>query len=124
MRHARDVFHTLEVTPTLQDVMYLPQDLPFYLSSTARGSGFAVSYAFDTSEEGELERVTQAFVELCDTLHDAFGGRVYLVKNVRANRATIEKMYGQDLADFRAVKALFDPNDILRNGFYDRVLAA
>jgi FAD/FMN-containing dehydrogenase len=49
---------------------------------------------------------------------------VYLVKNVRANRATIEKMYGQDLADFRAVKALFDPNDILRNGFYDRVLAA
>ena len=123
MRHARDVFHTLKVTPTLQDVMYLPQDQRFYLSSTARASGFAVSYAFDTSEEDELDRVTEAFVGLSDTLHEEFGGRVYLVKNVRANRATIHEMYGQDLADFRAVKSKADPVGILRNGFFDRLLA-
>ena len=123
MLHASDVFQTLKVTPTLQDVMYLPQDRPFYLSSTARASGFAVSYAFDTSEEDELMRVTEAFVELSDTLHDEFGGRVYLVKNVRANRATIQEMYDKDLPDFRAVKDDADPEGILRNGFYDRLLA-
>jgi len=124
MRHARGVFHTHDVTPTLQDVMYLPQDLRFYLSSTSRAAGFAVSYAFDTSEEGELKRVTEAFVELSDTLlHKPYEGRVYLVKNVRANRATINAMYGDDLARFRSVKAEGDPDGILRNGFYDRVLA-
>jgi decaprenylphospho-beta-D-ribofuranose 2-oxidase len=125
MTYARDeVFSELDVAPTLQDVMYLPQDLPFYLSSTARQPGFAVSYAFDTSDREKLRRVTEAFVEMSDTLlAPPYESRVYLVKNVRAKRSTIAAMYGPDLTDFRAVKAEFDSNGILRNGFYDRLLA-
>jgi hypothetical protein len=125
MTYARDeVFSELDVAPTLQDVMYLPQDLPFYLSSTARQPGFAVSYAFDTSDREKLRRVTEAFVEMSDTLlAPPYESRVYLVKNVRAKRSTIAAMYDPDLTDFRAVKAEFDSNGILRNGFYDRLLA-
>jgi decaprenylphospho-beta-D-ribofuranose 2-oxidase len=121
--HARGVLNRLGVAPTLQDVLYLPQDMPFYLSATPEGPGWAVSYAFDTSHPDELEDVTHAFVRLARELDKTYGGRVYLVKNVRADRATIEAMYGPDLAAFRAVKDEFDPQGILRNGFFDRVLA-
>ena len=124
LRHACRVFRRLDVTPTLQDLLYLPQDLPFYLSATPKAPGFAVSYAFDTSDPQEIELVTQAFVELSDTLRRApYRGRVYLVKNVRANRATIKAMYGADLEGFLAVKGRHDPRSILRNGFFDRLLA-
>jgi decaprenylphospho-beta-D-ribofuranose 2-oxidase len=123
LRHARGVFQRLRVAPTLQDMLYLPQDLPFYLSATPKAPGFAVSYAFDTSDTAEIELVTEAFVELSDTLRRApYRGRVYLVKNVRASRATIKAMYA-DLEAFRAVKEKYDRKGILRNGFYDRLLA-
>jgi decaprenylphospho-beta-D-ribofuranose 2-oxidase len=122
LRHARGVFSQLDVTPTLQDVLYLPQDLPFYLAATPNAPGFAVSYAFDTSDPREIGLVTQAFVELSDTLRRApYRGRVYLVKNVRANPATIKAMYGADLDAFLAVKRRNDPKGILRNGFFERV---
>jgi hypothetical protein len=70
--------------PTLQDVLWLPRDLRFLMSATADLAGFAVSYAFETSDDEEIGRVKEAFSKLSHVLWNDYGGRVYLVKNVSA----------------------------------------
>jgi decaprenylphospho-beta-D-ribofuranose 2-oxidase len=106
--------------PTLADVLYLPRDLPFALSATVDTAGFAVSYAFETSRRRELERVSEAFGELADVLLRDYGGRVYLVKNVRASQGTLAAMYGKHAEAFFALKAELDPDGVLRNAFLER----
>ena len=71
-----------DLTPTLNDVLFVPGDRPFLLSASANLPGFAVSYAFETSSAARLERAKAAFTELADVLWEKFHGRVYLVKNV------------------------------------------
>jgi decaprenylphospho-beta-D-ribofuranose 2-oxidase len=111
-----------ELTPTIHDVLFLPQDspCPFLLSASADSAGFAVSYAFETSDEGDIERVKVAFSELADALWEKFGGRVYLVKNVCAEQATLAKMYGDNAIEFFRLKRELDPGGILRNDFLER----
>jgi decaprenylphospho-beta-D-ribofuranose 2-oxidase len=106
--------------PTLADVLYLPQDLPFALSATADSAGFAVSYAFETSRPRELERVSEAFAQLADVLQRDYAGRVYLVKNVRASPGTLAAMYGKHAEAFFALKAELDPDGVLCNAFLER----
>jgi decaprenylphospho-beta-D-ribofuranose 2-oxidase len=108
------------LTPTLHDVLFLPADEPFLLSSSAAGPGFAVSYAFETSRRSTLGKVTEAFNDLSDILWDQFGGRVHLVKNVFASRQTLGKMYGESGERFFALKRELDPAGILRNDFLER----
>jgi decaprenylphospho-beta-D-ribofuranose 2-oxidase len=108
------------LTPTLHDVLFLPQDLPFRLSASADGPGFAVSYAFETSNEDTLARAQQAFIEMADHLWNRFGGRVYLVKNVFARPATLQAMYGNHVREFVDLKRQLDPDGILRNDFLER----
>ena len=78
-----------KLTPTINDVLFLPKDspFPFLLSASADLAGFAVSYAFETSNEDDIERVKEAFSDLADVLWEKFGGRVYLVKNVCAKQS-------------------------------------
>jgi decaprenylphospho-beta-D-ribofuranose 2-oxidase len=108
------------LTPTLNDVLFLPKDLPFPLSASADLAGFAVSYAFETSNASTLERVKLAFVELADALGDRFQGRVYLVKNVFAKRERLAAMYGDPAVRFFHLKRELDPGGILRDPFLDR----
>jgi decaprenylphospho-beta-D-ribofuranose 2-oxidase len=109
-----------DLTPTLNDVLFLPRDLPFLLSASADLPGFAVSYAFETSNRRRLERVEAAFSELADALWEKFHGRVYLVKNVFAKQETLAKMYGDHAAEFVHLKRELDPGDLLRNDFLER----
>jgi decaprenylphospho-beta-D-ribofuranose 2-oxidase len=106
--------------PTLLDVLFLPGDEPFLLSSTAAGGGFAVSYAFETSRRSTLRRASEAFGDLADQLWERFGGRVHLVKNVIASRRTLAEMYGESAERFFALKRELDPAGILRNDFLER----
>jgi decaprenylphospho-beta-D-ribofuranose 2-oxidase len=106
--------------PTLQDVLFLPGDEPFLLSSTAAGAGFAVSYAFETSRRSKLRSASEAFSDLADLLWERFGGRVHLVKNVRASKRTLAEMYGESAERFFALKHELDPAGILRNDFLER----
>jgi decaprenylphospho-beta-D-ribofuranose 2-oxidase len=108
------------LTATLQDVLFLPKDLPFRLSASADLAGFAVSYAFETSNERTLERAKEAFSELADVLWEKFRGRVYLVKNVHARTSTLAAMYGDNAVQFFALKRELDPQGILRNAFLER----
>jgi decaprenylphospho-beta-D-ribofuranose 2-oxidase len=108
------------LTPTLHDVLFLPRDEPFVLSSSASGSGFAVSYAFETSRRSTLEGAKEAFSDLADLLWERFGGRVHLVKNVFASQRTLAEMYGEGAGRFFALKRELDPAGILRNDFLER----
>lgn len=109
-----------KLTPTLTDVLFLPKDLPFPLSASADLAGFAVSYAFETSDENTLERAKAAFSELADALWENFRGRVYLVKNVHAKQSTLAAMYGENAVEFFRLKRELDPRSILRNDFLER----
>jgi decaprenylphospho-beta-D-ribofuranose 2-oxidase len=108
------------LSPTLHDVLFLPADEPFLLSSTAAGPGFAVSYAFETSRRSTLRKAADAFRELSDVLWTQFGGRVHLVKNVFASKQTLAEMYGENLKRFFDLKGDLDPAGILRNDFLER----
>jgi decaprenylphospho-beta-D-ribofuranose 2-oxidase len=108
------------VRPTLLDVLFLPGDEPFLMSSTAAGAGFAVSYAFETARQSHLSGASAAFIELADLLWERFGGRVHLVKNVVASKETLAKMYGESAERFLALKRELDPAGILRNDFLER----
>ena len=110
------------LTPTLHDILFLPEDEPFVLSSTSSGAGFAVSYAFETSRRSTLEGAREAFVELSDMLWQRYGGRVHLVKNVCASKETLAQMYGDGAKRFFELKADLDPDWILRNDFLERTL--
>ncbi|MFL5823021.1 MAG: FAD-dependent oxidoreductase [Solirubrobacteraceae bacterium] len=107
------------LTPTITDVLYLPQDWTFCLSPNARRPGFAVSYAFETNDTDPVE---DAFRALADILWTDFHGHVSLVKNVRVNPATLHAMYGPQAGEFLTLKHRLDPSDLLRNKFFSRVL--
>ena len=106
--------------PTLHDVLYLPKDMPFPLSASADRAGYAVSYAFETSNSKTLARTQEAFSDLADALWEKFGGRVYLVKNVFAKQETLAKMYGEHATSFVTLKRELDPAGILRDDFLER----
>ncbi len=121
LARAHKVFHDRTLAPTLQDVLYLPQDMEFCLSPDARSPGFAVSYAFETSNKKTLSRAKEALAELADVLCDApFNGRVSLVKNVCVSPATLLRMYGTDAVEFCQLKQKLDPDGLLRNDFLQR----
>jgi decaprenylphospho-beta-D-ribofuranose 2-oxidase len=117
---AQKLLDDRDLSPTLQDVLFLPGDEPFLLSSTAGGPGFAASYAFETSRRSTLERVSEAFSDLADIAWEKFGGRVHLVKNVVASQRTLAEMYGDGAERFSELKRELDPAGILRNDFLER----
>ena len=118
---AKKLLDDRELSPTLSDVLYLPKDLPFALSATADEPGYAVSYAFETSRSGELDRVREAFQDLAEVLNgEPYNGRVYLVKNVCASEDTLIAMYGKNAKRFFELKAELDPGAILCNAFLER----
>jgi decaprenylphospho-beta-D-ribofuranose 2-oxidase len=120
LEHAEVVLRERGLTPTLQDVLFLPRDERFPMSMTAGMAGFAVTYAFETSNKRRLARAQEAFVVMADMLWDKFRGRVYLVKNVHASKKTLTEMYGANVAEFFAIKSELDPHGLLRNEFLER----
>jgi decaprenylphospho-beta-D-ribofuranose 2-oxidase len=119
---AAAVFERHGITPTFHDVLWLPHDPDFRLSSTPTTGGFAVSYAFDSNRGKRRDKATEAFKELAEAVHQR-EGRVYLVKNVYAETATLQAMYDTRLTEFRNLKRRLDPDDLLVNPFYDEKLA-
>ena len=79
-----------------------------------------MSYAFETSDRDELERIKTAFSEMAEVLGERFGGRVYLVKNVCAEQGTLAAMYGDNAVAFFRLKRELDPDGMLRNEFLER----
>lgn len=120
LEHAHARLLAEGVRPTLQDVLYLPADPRFLLSATAGLAGFAVTYAFETSDDARIARIRAVLTELSDTLWDKFGGRVYLVKNVAVRKDTLARMYGDNAVELFRLKRELDPGGVLRNEFLER----
>ncbi len=116
---AHDLFDQRKLTPTLQDVLFLPEDLSFCLSPNARSPGFAVSYAFETSNPAKITRVKRAFTDLADLLWNRFGGHVSMVKCVYVDPDTLQNMYRSGADEFFHLKRQLDPDCILRNQFLE-----
>jgi len=112
-------FQAAKVEATMMDVLFIPRDDNFLMSASNGMAGFAVSFAFETNSESRLATIVKCFEELSETCFAA-GGRVYLVKNVRARQATLIKMYGSRLKDFLALKGEVDPGRVLYNAFLQR----
>jgi hypothetical protein len=112
-------FQAAKVEATMMDVLFIPRDDNFLMSASNGMAGFAVSLAFETNSERRLATIVKSFEELSETCF-ASGGRVYLVKNVRARQTTLIKMYGDRLKDFLALKGEVDPGRVLFNSFLQR----
>jgi decaprenylphospho-beta-D-ribofuranose 2-oxidase len=111
------------VKPTLLDVLYVPRDDVFLLSASRAMSGFAVSFAFEVNDRRLIGRIEECFVDLAEACLEA-GGRVSLVKNVRARTPTLRAMFADALPAFLALKREVDPHGVLRNAFFDRHFGA
>ena len=124
LEHAHELLLERNLTPTMNDVLFLPRDFPFALSASYGLAGFAVSYAFETSNDRTIERAKDAFTDLSDHLWQQFGGRVHLVKNVCARRETLWAMYGDHADEFFHLKRELDPDGVLDNDFLERNFGA
>ena len=118
---SHELLRAHKVRPAFSDVLFVRDTKRFGLSSNAGMAGFAVSYAFETSNEKTLARVAEAFAALADKLtEERFDGRVYLVKNVYASQATLRAMYGDNAIGLLKLKRRLDPDCLLANDFFDR----
>jgi decaprenylphospho-beta-D-ribofuranose 2-oxidase len=121
METAQKRFRVDSLVPTLFDVLFIPRDDRFLLSASAGIDGFAVSFAFETNDERVLGLVRTALRDLADVC-GSLEGRVYLVKNVNADKATIATMYSKRLPEFKALKGLVDPERVLVNAYLEKVV--
>jgi decaprenylphospho-beta-D-ribofuranose 2-oxidase len=108
------------LVPTLLDIMFVPKDEGFLLSSSNHLSGYAITFAFDTSNTATLARARE-FLIWATRRCRAIGGRVSLVKNVCGDADDIAAMYGDNIDRFLDVKRRLDPAGLIRNEFFDRV---
>jgi decaprenylphospho-beta-D-ribofuranose 2-oxidase len=111
-----------EIPPTLLDILYLVSD-KFLLSANHGMDAFAVTLAFETSDQESVNRIRRALTELSSHARAA-GGRVHLVKNVHAHAGDLDAMYAHALPEFVRLKQLVDPDGLLRNEFLERVFPA
>lgn len=111
------------LVPTMFDIMFVPEDEGFLLSSSNQLSGYAITFAFDTSNKGTRARA-RVFLIWATKRCRAIGGRLSLVKNVCADAGDIAAMYGEHLDMFLALKQRLDPQGLIHNEFFERVFPA
>lgn len=117
---SNDLMRRRGVRPTFSDILFVNDARHFGLSANAGKAGFAVSYAFETSDEDRLRRIKRVLAELAEELVESYDGRVYLVKNVYATQQTLARMYEETVIDFLKIKKELDPDRLLENDFLDR----
>lgn len=105
----------------LVDVLHLPEDEPFLLSSSRGLSGFAVTLTFEGARDvATVDAMREVFIELGRETQ-RLGGRVHLTKNVFASAEAMRAMYGTGIAAMTGLKRRYDPNGLLGSEFVSRV---
>jgi FAD/FMN-containing dehydrogenase len=101
----------------LLDVLWLPEDEPFCLSSSRGLAGYAVTFSFEGPfSVPHLRKALEALSK--EVL--AIGGRTHLGKNVCADPEDLAAMYQSGLTDYAAVKDRVDPHGMLQSRFLRR----
>jgi len=104
------------------DVLHLPEDEPFALSSTRGQAGFAVTLTLDgTLRDADMYRVERLLGGL-SALALRLGGRVHLTKNVFASSDTVAAMYRDGLRELAELRKRYDPQGVLTSDFARRRL--
>jgi decaprenylphospho-beta-D-ribofuranose 2-oxidase len=118
---AQRLLDEVRLVPALIDILYVPADYEFSLSSSRALHSFAVTFTFERLSSLDFtaeDRILYQLSESCLALR----GRVHLVKHVITEPATIERMYEQGLRELRLVRARHGLVGKLENAFSARVL--
>ena len=123
MREAKTLLDAKKLTPTLIDVLYLPEESgdSFALSSSRKLPGYAVTLTFEKLWSTRFPKEEAALSEIAE-LCDRHRGRVHLVKNVCAPDGLVDAQYAEGIAKMDAVRRKTGARDRLYNGFLRRVL--
>ena len=114
--------HRARLHPLNIDFLYTPAD-KFLLSASRGLPAFVVTIAFAGKNQRELSpAVADVLMELSRDCR-VLGGRVHLVKNVIADADDLRAMHGDAARQLRELKKQYDPKNILRNQFFDKVFA-
>lgn len=112
--------HDLE--PTVFELLFMPRD-HILMSASYDTPGFAITIAFqDIESERRQHRAIAAMKELSRVLHEDFGGRVHFTKNVYAEPDVVRAMYEDQASRFLELKRQLDPEGVLQNRFFERIL--
>jgi FAD/FMN-containing dehydrogenase len=97
------------------DIMYIPKDEPFILSSSRDSDGFYINTTFfDTTHVKDLMVFYKELNELCYEM----GGKMNLVKNLFIEPSLLEKMHEKEIKDLVALKQKYDPNQMIISNFF------
>jgi decaprenylphospho-beta-D-ribofuranose 2-oxidase len=110
----------LDVEPTEMDILFVAED-ECLMSATFKQSGFAISLAFENYQEPCPPAHVDALLRGLSTLCGDIGGRIHLVKNLRAQKVDVRRMFDATIREFEKIKAGVDPAGILRNPFFDKI---
>ena len=112
--------HDLE--PTVFEFLFMPRD-HILMSASYDTPGFAITIAFqDIESERRQEKAIAAMTKLSRILHEDFSGRIHFTKNVYAEPEIVAAMYEGQASRFLELKAQLDPQGVLRNRFFERIL--
>lgn len=105
----------------LVDILHLPADEPFLLSSSHGAGGYAITLTFEGLESLlHLGRARELMVDLA-TECLALGGRIHLTKNVFVRPGELQRTYGDGLEAMADLKRRWDPNGLLTSDFAQRL---
>jgi decaprenylphospho-beta-D-ribofuranose 2-oxidase len=115
--------HRADVRPPSIDCLYVPGDR-FLMSASRDLEAYLINISLAAKDRDDYRPEVRSM--LCGLARDCrmLGGRVHLVKSVVADAEDLRAMYGEAAAKLKALKQKYDPNNLLRNDFFDRVFDA
>lgn len=115
--------HRADVRPPSIDCLYVPGDR-FLMSASRDLEAYLINVSLAAKDRDdyrpEVKSMLRGLARDCRML----GGRVHLVKSVVADAEDLRAMYGEPAAKLKQLKQKYDPNNVLRNEFFDRVFEA
>jgi len=118
---ARARAEDLDSSLALIDVLHLPADEGFALSSTRGRGGYALTLTFEGIRDlAHAHRVRACCLDLARET-EALGGRVHLTKNVFATAEDLSTTYAEGIAQMAEAKRTYDPNGRFGSEFTDRL---
>jgi decaprenylphospho-beta-D-ribofuranose 2-oxidase len=108
------------VTPTELDILFVLAD-ECLMSATYQKSGFALSLAFENYSTASPPAKVDSLLRELTVVCGKAGGRIHLVKSLRADKAVVQSMFQGSIQQFKAIKSRLDPKCTLRNSFFDKI---